>query len=80
MFMIALNIVTAMLAIASAFCWFRSAVAPSTQEGRWQKLTRRIDKWLESTPGTTWNWLAAILTGFAALGQGIAAIVSAFNS
>lgn len=80
MFMIVLNIVTALLAIASAFCWFRSAVAPSTQDGWWYKLTRPIDRWLEKTPGTTWNWLVAILTGLAALCQGAAAITSAVNA
>lgn len=77
--LVVLNIVTAMFAIASAFCWFRSAVAPNTKEGFWQKLSYPIDSYLEKTSQSTWNWRAASLTALAAFCQGVVALISAFN-
>jgi hypothetical protein len=67
-----------MFAIASAFCWFRSAVAANKKQGIGEKLAYPIDSYLEKIPASTWNWMAAVLTCFTALLQGVSELLSVF--
>lgn len=77
--MIILNLITAMFAILSGFCWFRSVVSSNDQRTVWQKLSAPLDQQLEKVPPSTWNYWAAVWTALAAFCQGIAALVAAVN-
>lgn len=77
--MVLLNIATAIFAIFSAFCWFRSVVKSNDQRSLWQKLSLPIDRQLEKVPPTTWNYWAAVWTALAAFSQGTVAFIAAIN-
>lgn len=78
--MILLNIATAIFAIFSGFCWFRSVVSANDRRNVWEKLTKPIDNQLEKIPPTVWNYWAAVWTALAAFSQGIAAFVAAMSA
>lgn len=78
--MLILNFVTAMFAILSAFCWYRSVVSSNDRRTVWQKLSAPLDEQLEKIAPSVWNYWAAVWTALAALCQGGAALISGFNA